>query len=232
MDDVVMRKRQQQVLHDKKWRKFLRKSRLFGYVPFVDFVLGAGSMALGTVRLDSDFDVIVAVRQGRMFTARFFAYVMFGILGWRRAKMNHDESASDKICFNHFVTPSSYRLSPPHQAYWQKLYQNLVPVFGPADLIASFFEANRDWMGMMGNYTDDLRHKYQNSSTFKNAVEFLLEGFFGNQTEKILRAIQINKIKRSLALDRLGYKPRIKYTDEELEFHPDTKRIENYELPV
>ena len=44
--------------------------QLFQYVPF-DFVFAAGSMAMGTVRQDSDFDVLVGVRHGRIFTARF-----------------------------------------------------------------------------------------------------------------------------------------------------------------
>src|SRR3989338_8362689 len=103
MNNEVILKRQQQVLYDKKWRKFLRRTWLFKYIPFVDFALAAGSMALGNVSPESDFDVIIGARPGRVFTTRFFCVVAFGVFGWRRTKLNHRESAADKICLNHFV---------------------------------------------------------------------------------------------------------------------------------
>lgn len=232
MEDLAMSDRQQQacppqlleerrrwVLHDKKWHKFLSHARLFRYTSFVECVFAAGSMALGNVHKDSDFDVIVAVRTGRMFTARFCAYVIFGMFGWRRNKLDHDKSASDKLCFNHFVTRRGYRLAPPHQEYWRNLYRNLVPIFGPTALISFFFEANRDWAGVAPDCPDDLRHQYRNSSFFKKTIEFLLGGFFGDQAEKILKTMQVKKIERSLKTHRSGWQPRIKYTDDELEFH-------------
>ncbi|MDZ4231209.1 MAG: hypothetical protein U1C52_00240, partial [Patescibacteria group bacterium] len=60
-------------LYDRKWSKFLRKVKLFRFVPFVEFVLASGSLATGKVHEGSDFDVMVGVRPGRIFTARFFA---------------------------------------------------------------------------------------------------------------------------------------------------------------
>ena len=42
---------------------------LFRLIPFVDFILVAGSMAMGNPCEDSDFDVIVGVRRGRIFSA-------------------------------------------------------------------------------------------------------------------------------------------------------------------
>ena len=59
MDSAVILIRRQQVLYDKKWRKFLRRSWLFRFIPFLDFALGAGSMATGAVNANSDFDVIL-----------------------------------------------------------------------------------------------------------------------------------------------------------------------------
>src|ERR1051325_12033670 len=39
----------EQSLLDKKWKKLLGLGRFFSYVPFIDFVLVGGSMALGNV---------------------------------------------------------------------------------------------------------------------------------------------------------------------------------------
>ncbi|MEK9186408.1 MAG: hypothetical protein AAB885_02360 [Patescibacteria group bacterium] len=42
-----------------------------------------------------------------------------------------------------------------------------------------------------------------------------------------MKRIQVKKIESGLA-KQSGYKPRIVYTDQELEFHPDTRRIEDF----
>ena len=147
MAQDLLQKRGREVLHDEKWVKFLKRAGLFRHLPFVDFVLGAGSLATGRVSPDSDFDVIVGVRQGRIFTARFFAILAFGFFGWRRRRLNHHEAARDKVCLNHFVTPLAYRLPPPYSHSLRELYKNLVPVWGDMEKINAFFMANHLWLG-------------------------------------------------------------------------------------
>lgn len=211
-------------LERKKWRKFLRRVRLFRFVPFVDFVLASGSLATGQIHEKSDFDVIVGVRQGRIFTARFFAVAFFGLFGWRRGKLDEKIKASDKICMNHFVTPRNYRLGLPHNQYWNYLYQNLVPVLGDERAITDFFKAN-DWLEPARTYKRDLRYLGRESSLLKKFLESFLGGRLGNKIEKILQEDQVKRIESGLP-QTLGYKPRFIYNNHELEFHPDTSRIE------
>jgi len=217
----------QQVLYDQKWIKFLRRTWPFRWIPFVDFVLAAGSMALGNVNPESDFDVIVGVKQGRIFTARFFCVLVFGLLGWRRRRLDHKETAMNKICLNHFVTEKAYRLSPPHNPYWQSLYKSLAPLYGTPQKINEFFAANADWLGAIPKlYQDDLRHKHYRPAWFKKICEYCLDGAIGDYIERILKYYQIKKIETSLREINSTYKPRLIYSDDELEFHPDTRRIE------
>jgi len=239
MTEEVLKQRQQQVTFDKKWIVFLRRTWLFRYIPFVEFALAAGSMATGAVRAESDFDVIVGARYGRIFTARLFAVLAFGLFGWRRTKLDHKEAAKDKVCLNHFVTEKSYKLSPPYNDYWKSLYMSLVPVYGTPAAVNYFWRANYDWLGNPRTqraelsshdgkarlYQDDMRHKYRSPSALKRLLESLLGGAVGNWLESWLRTIQIKRIERGLAA-QAGYKPRIIYSDAELEFHPDTRRIE------
>ena len=246
-------------LYNKKWRKFLGRIWPFRFIPFVDFVLAAGSLATGNMREESDFDVIVGVRQGRIFSVRAFCILAFGMFGWRAVhKMrpkptNPPEStkririfgfhsghsdysgSSDCVCFNHFVTPAAYRLSLPHNDYWNNLYQKLVPVYGSPEAIQRFYDANADWLGKRRIYKDDPRHKYKKSGWVKKLGEWILsersgsnirtKGWLGDWLESKLKAVQIKRIKRGLE-SQAGYKPRIIYNDNELEFHPDTKRME------
>lgn len=229
MNQDTLERRQRQVLYDKKWMKFLKRTWLFRYIPFVEFVLAAGSLATGNIHEGSDFDVIVGARHGRIFTARFFSVLAFGFFGWRRAKIDHSEAASDKVCLSHFVTEKSYRLSPPYNEYWKDLYKNLIPVYGSPEKVNNFVVANADWnesMALRTPYIDDLRHWYRQSAWKKIVVEKMLSGRFGDWLEARLRTFQIKRIESGLKREA-GYKPRIIYSDEELEFHPDTKRTES-----
>ncbi len=213
-------------IKESKWRKFLNRAGLFQFIPFVDFALAAGSLAMGGIHEYSDFDVIIGAKSGRIFTVRFFSAAVFGLFGWRRNKLSYGESASDKICLNHFVTPANYCLRPPYNAYWQKLYENLVPIAGDKEKINAFFVANI-WLDEKRKYVSiDKRHIFTNKSLFVKSIERILSGRLGDFIEKKLKKWQIQRIEAGLK-SGLGYKPRVFYGDEELEFHPDTKRIED-----
>ena len=227
MRDETIQHQRQQVLLDKKWQKFLRRMWLFRHIPFVSVVLAAGSMALGNVHPESDFDVIIGAGSGRIFTTRFFAAVLFSLFGWRRTKLSHKETATDKICLNHFVTPAAYRLSSPHNEYWKKLYFSLVPVYGAPEKISQFWASNADWLGEIPRVGDDLRHQHKKPSKIKLVIEYVLSGKKGDWLEAMFKKIQISRIERGLK-SQLGHQPRIIYNDNELEFHPDTKRIDDY----
>ncbi len=222
---IYSERKKQDLLADKKWKKLLKYSRLFSFIPFVDFVFGAGSLALGNVHSDSDFDVLIGVKYGRIFTARFFSIVIFSFFNIRRKKIDHKENAKDKICLNHFVTEKSYCLKSPYNHYWQNLYKNLVPVYGSEKKISEFYKANNSWLDFEPTIAD---HRLSNRKNFlKDFLEYILNNFLGDQLEKILRYIQLQRIQKNLAVSRTAQNnSRLSYTDEELEFHPDTLRIE------
>lgn len=212
-------------IYHKKWQKFLRRIWLFKFIPFVDFVLAAGSLAIGDMNEDSDFDVIVGVRQGRIFSARAFCILSYGMFGWRRSASA--KATADKVCFNHFVTPAAYRLSPPHNDYWKKLYSSLVPVYGEPRVIQRFFDANSDWLGGVKINLEDKRYLYKKRGLAARIREKFLPGALGGWLEKKLKIIQVKRIERGMEKEK-GYKPRIVYNDNELEFHPDIRRTESH----
>ena len=224
--DAILQHRQQQVLYDKKWKKFLRRAWVFRCVPFADFVLAAGSLATGEILPDSDFDVIVASRRGRIFTARLFSILFFGFFNWRRTRLSHREAAKDKVCLNHFITEASYRLKPPYTNSWCELYKNLVPVFGDVAAMNKFWDANADWMGRKKIAEDDLRFISSEPNLIGKTLRRILSGKMGDWFEGAVKRYQIRRIEKSLRSDPVGYKPRITYSDEELEFHPDRRKFE------
>ena len=207
-----------------KWSKLSRRARLFTQIPFIEIVFVAGSMATGDAEEDSDFDLIIGVKTGRIFTVRVICVFLFGLLGWRRKKGMERKEAKDKFCFNHFVTHEKYRLSGPHSESWQKLYLSLKPIYGDKNLIQSFFDANSDWIKEKRIFQKDIRHIYETPGAFKIFLENMLVGRLGDALEKLFKKIQIKKIEKSLRTENL-HNPRIIFNDSELEFHPDRKKF-------
>lgn len=208
---------------EEKWQKLFTYRKALRYIPFINFALVAGSMAIGDVHKNSDFDLIIGVKNGRIFTARLFSMLVFELLGARRKGKDSKENASNKVCLNHFVALRGYTLSPPYNDYWVALYRNLVPFYGKFDEIEAFFKANK-WAGKISPQKD--KWADYNPSLFSKICEWILKGKLGNFFENFFKKFQIKRIKKKVKGGALGYKPRLKYSDEELEFHIDTKRIE------
>lgn len=240
MDSI--QQRQQQVLCDKKWHKLNRRTWLFRCIPFVEFVFGSGSLAIGNVDAESDFDMLVGVRSGRIFTARFCSVLAFGLFGWRRSKEHGNAEAADKICLNHFVTPESYALRLEPNAYWRLLYQSILPIYGTPRRIQQFYDANATLIGDR-KVEEDGRYKHRGGFDIKNVFEILLSGGFGDWVEERLKRYQVGRIEAGIQIEKKGdahrmsiagvgeearveLEPLIVYSDEELEFHPDPAVIE------
>jgi hypothetical protein len=242
MTTEIIKRREQQLLCDKKWHMLNRRTWLFRHLPFIEFVFGSGSLAVGNVDEESDFDVLIGTRSGRIFTARFFAALAFGLFGWRRAKEHGHADAANKMCLNHFVTPATYRLTLESNAYWKLLYEKLVPVYGSERKIQQFFTENKALIGERKVELDQ-RYKWREPSDFKNVIEILLRGKVGDRFEEFLKKYQVARIEAGLPSEgesrephqmiihgasgeKVELQPLIVYTDDELEFHPDPAVIE------
>ncbi len=240
--DKVIEQREQQLLCDKKWHMLNKRTWLLRHMPFIELAFGSGSLAVGNVDEESDFDVLIGTRPGRIFTARFFAAVAFGLFGWRRSKEHGHADAANKICLNHFITPGTYRLKLESNAYWKLLYQRLVPIYGSERKIQQFFNENKALIGERRVELDQ-RYTWRTPSDVKNALEILLRGGFGDWLEGFLKKRQVARIEAGLpragdsrsphrmiiagvAGQAISLPPLIIYSDDELEFHPDPATIE------
>lgn len=200
-----------------KWKEALRYRSLFGAVPFLDFVCVSGSLALGNVKKDSDFDVVIGCHSGRIFTARFFTMLFFGIIGKRRASADFGAEAKDKFCFNHFLTPKSYELALPRTLYWRHIYRAMTPIYGKKELVLNFFQEN-EW-AERETTVFDARFLPRRFNLIRVILEFLLSSPLGNGFEFIVKKIQMGRILRKNTGDEKEG-GRIRTGDEELEFHP------------
>lgn len=207
-------RRMQDLVVDLKWKRFLKKARWLRIIPFLEFAVASGSMAFGNATASSDFDLLVSVRPGKMFTARYSINFLFSLLGARRLSDLHDGDAN-KLCFNHFVTESTYAKSP-HNLYRQQLHKNIIPLMGSRRLISKFLKAN-EWSGVSETIEWDRRFSESKTYPIKRLLEIFFTPYFWERS--IFRPIAMRRLVRYVKT-----KPqdgRVIVGDRELEFHFD-----------
>ncbi|OGM99468.1 MAG: hypothetical protein A3F98_03465 [Candidatus Yanofskybacteria bacterium RIFCSPLOWO2_12_FULL_41_8] len=220
-DDLYDLRIERQKIADKKWKKFLKLTKFLALTPFLRGVFASGSMALGNTDKESDFDVLIIAKSGRLYTCRLFLWLISSLLGARRKK--HEKVAPDKFCFNHYITDDSLELR--HQSLFNaQTYINLKPAMIKPELVNKFFSSNL-WLN---NYVYNF--KIQSNFVMRSVLpphlfiflarmeEFTINLLFGNSLERFLMNDQQKRIKKN----PITYEPggRIVSTEKELEFHP------------
>lgn len=168
-----------------------RVADFFNLVPFADFGVLSGSCAMGNARIDSDIDIIVGCRSGRIWTGRFFTLFFSDVAGIR----HRGGESKDKLCLSLFISPGSYRMNNPENDYEKKLYPELKPLFGDVSDMRDFFMENdglvADDFLVRKDFWVTLRKVW-----FASVIERVLAGSFGNIVEDHLRRMQSEKIRR------------------------------------
>lgn len=204
-----------------KWKRLLRIARWFQAVPFLMGVWVSGSMAIDNANNQSDLDVLVITAEKRLYLTRLFLSFVASLFGARRKR--YDKTASNKFCFNHYLTENSLTIA--HESiYNAETYAALRPIMGTRDLYYSFYRAN-SWIN---KYVYNFRPEYDAEIRVVSKIKFLkllarfgewiLKGKLGGKLEQLAKWYQQRRIRLNPATHQSG--GRILYTDQELEFHP------------
>lgn len=127
----------------KLWRKAKRYSWLIAICPFVEMAAVCNSLAYGNVKKDSDIDLFVVTKAGKLPVARFFLKVLTQIFGMR---VHHDKIAG-RFCLSFFVSEKAIDLGrlahefDPHLAYF---IAQMTPIYGKSAYMR-FLQANETW---------------------------------------------------------------------------------------
>lgn len=220
-EDLYCRRIERQNVGAEKWKKLLRLARWFQAVPYVRALFVSGSLAIDNSGKRGDFDMLVVMRAGRMFTGRLVLYLAASMLGVRRKR--HDRVAPDKFCFNHFITDDA--LAIVHESIFTAYtYATLVPIYSVGDTVERFFTQNLWINKFVYRIRPSLysRRKRVESSRWLQWVartgERFLAGSVGDLLERVARKYQQKRINAN----PLTHAPagRIINNDKELEFHP------------
>lgn len=204
-------------LAEEKWKKARRYLFWVQALPFVEAVLASGSLALGHTSEESDLDILIIARPGRIWTVRLLVYLWLGLRGVRRRK--EQLVAPNKICPNHYLTTSSLRI-PFSSLYNAQTYVHLAPIYTrDKSILENFAEANRwiadfiwSWKGL-GIYPERVIRHNGLLKILAGFSQKILDFVVGGWLEKMARRVQIKRIKTNLP-------GRITISDQQLEFHP------------
>ncbi|MBU4368263.1 hypothetical protein KJ575_00890 [Patescibacteria group bacterium] len=223
-EEIIKQRLQRKKLADEKFRKSRWILKFISYLPFVRLMMISGTMALGNPYKESDLDLLVVAKSGRIWTARaiitFFALI-FG-------KYRHAGKTKNRLCLNHYITDKSLTVDFGN-LYKAQEYLNLLPVSGDLKIYQEFLVANQNWME---NYVPSNRDENEPANAenlrfisqskiflkIKDFFEWTLGGKFGNWSERFFKKIQIFFIQKNPLSDKP--KGRLRYTDDNLVFHP------------
>ncbi len=219
-DDFVAHRTHRQALSAQKWRQMLRRAQWFQTVPFVRMMSASGSLAMSSSSAQSDWDMFVVVKSGRIYTARAGLLVVAWLLGRLRTK--EMRSAPDRFCFNHIITTDGLSLRhrslyTAHAIAWH------IPFYDPWGYAVRFRQAN-DWVKHYVTHSMDQSfvHRSVPRSRVLGVIrwlgEFVLSSPFGALVEYVVRRWMQDRIETNPETHtRSG---RIVANDRELEFHP------------
>jgi hypothetical protein len=221
---------ERQKLADLKWKKLERWIPLFQGFPFIKLILITGSLAFGNVKPESDFDILIFVRKGRIWTVRFLTTLFFRVFGLRRS----EKKTRNKICLNHYISNSALEIKFKN-LYEAQAYSRFLPAWeNEPGFYQKFCLANR-WIGDYLVFWPEkfisqsaVIFSYQRRIKQKRFLKFIsrlsevaLGGKLGDLVEKFLRKIQREHILSRPLKDKTT--SRIIAEDSELEFHPELR---------
>ena len=222
--DIVQERLDRKKIWDNKWKKSKKIFWIMQIIPFTKLVMGSGSFSLGNTRKDSDVDLMIVARWGRIWTVRTFFTLLTSLLRVKR----HKDKTEDMICLNHYITDRSLRI-PFESLYTAQLYCHILSIYNSNEDRKLFlkFQKENEWMKKnLENYEFS---ELEGSRSIKRSkmllfisklFEFILSGKIGDYFEKKMSEIQTNRIKKDPLNSKKG--GRITISNTQLEFHPDS----------
>jgi hypothetical protein len=177
------------ILKTKKMRKFIWFLR---FVPFVRMIGVTGRLAMKTAQSQSDWDLLVVLRGGRIWTGRTFFTVATHILGKRR----YGKKIRNRFCLNYFVTDKTLEITNK-DLFSANEYFFMFPIFDSGNIFEKFQNANMWIKKFHPNYYLVKKDNYMimKDGWLSSGMRKILEKIFDwNWLEKFLADTERKKI--------------------------------------
>ena len=214
---------------ESKYKKAIRAIKILKYVPYVKTLAICNNLSYQNARNDSDIDLFIIIKSGRLFSARLLVTLITHFLRMRR----HHRLIKDRICLSFYVTDKFLNLESllkkpydPHFAFW---FSQFVPVYDRGTF-RKLMEENGWLKNYLPNsffYYTTLRRTVSDtffSKHFKNGCEYILSSFLGDWLEKIVRYLQMKRIRQNKSSKLRKGGTDVIAGDNILKFHEEDRR--------
>lgn len=211
----------------KKLRKIVWFLR---FIPFVRMIAVTGRLAMKNSEKESDWDLFVVLKKGKIWTGRTLVTFFLHLVGKRR----HGEKIKDRVCLNYFVTDESLEIDLENRSWEVNLfsaseYLFMIPLFG--------FKKFRKFQ-IRNSWIRDFKPNFSLNET--KDLGMVSDSHFSKITrkigEKILDFDFIEKILRKLEREKIAKNPKthlsgsvIEADDNSLVFLPEPQGKEIWE---
>jgi hypothetical protein len=208
-----------------KWRRMRRYARVLRAAPFAEALWVSGALAQSVAAPQSDWDVFVLARAGRLYTARLFLLGIAFTMGRLRTKRS--VVVRDRFCFNHYVTTAGMEIR--HRSLFvANALSRMVPLSDDNGLLTRFWDAN-EWMRAYQPAPDAplaVRRTLPPSPPtrfIRWVLEWFFDGALGDIVERLVRLWMVRRIEADPATHAAG--GRVVADEYELEFHPRSQEV-------
>jgi hypothetical protein len=220
--DVIERDRRTKIA-ERYWIRLNRYLPFIRMVPFVKMVAVCNTLAFGSPTTQSDIDLFIVAKRGRIFMVRTFATVLFHLLGVRR----HGNKIAGMFCLSFFVADDALDLSPirtdDHDVYLPFWMATLRLVYGK-DIYHEFM-AHNEWLKRYFPITPQPHKPWKKGVIFSIIGKFLEFVFGGKMGDRIeLMFSQKHHQRHSLRKGELGPQSSVVISDHMLKYHNIDRR--------
>jgi predicted nucleotidyltransferase len=138
-EDLVRTRIRSEKISSAKLKRVRTLARLLSLVPFVRMVGVTGSLAMKSGDRESDWDLFVVLRAGRIWVGRTLLTGFLHVIGKRR----HGKYHRDRACLNYYVSEDALEISTK-DLFSAHEYRFLIPVVG--EEVFRRFELKNRWI--------------------------------------------------------------------------------------
>ena len=216
-ESLIEKRTRRESVSKQNFQKLEKIAKKINLVPFIKGVFVSGSLVIYNSTEESDIDLLIVARKGRIFTVRFFLTLLLELIGERKKP----GKKARRICLNHYLTGTSLEMKYP-SLYNAYTYLHLLPILNRDNVFEKFRKEN-DWMKdyiIFTGLTFSPPFTIEEPSKTAMFLERKLSGSFGEWLEKKLKE---NQLKRRNKNYPEGIKEeRVILEDDLIELHPDS----------
>lgn len=226
-ENIVAIRKERNAVSELYWKKARFFLGLVRILPFIKMIAVCNTLAFHNATKNSDIDLFIVAKEGRLFIVRFLTVFLFSILGVRR----HGEKIAGRFCLSFYVTDEFLNLKPVQlgadDIYLPFWIITLRPVCGLATY-KKFLSENAWASEYFGGRAVGPGLNIMKTAIVAKIIsaffEFLLNGKLGSMVEEKLRKIQFKR--HQVNLSKFGQESSIIVTEKMLKFHNVDKRHE------